>query len=181
MRVDYRLGLDHWQSEFICFEHTGFARQKAVQWWRRRSPDPVPDNSECAVAIADAGGVAFAITMRMKDVFFDRAAVKNRMTKANRKALSKAGAFIRRRARSSLRRRKKPSPPGQPPSVHTNDRVATLKNVLFAYDPHNESLVVGPVKLNQKALLGPQLAGATVPQIQEFGARVKIREVIGSA
>jgi len=119
----------------------------------------------------------FAITMRMKDVFFDRAAVKNRMTKANCKALSKAGAFIRRRARSSLRRRKKPSPPGQPPSVHTNDRVATLKNILFAYDPHSESLVVGPVKLNQKALLGPQLAGATVPQIHEFGARVKIREV----
>ena len=29
----------------------------------------------------------FAITMRMKDVFFDRAAVKNRMTKANRSAL----------------------------------------------------------------------------------------------
>lgn len=119
----------------------------------------------------------FAITMRMKDVFFDRAAVKNRMTKANRKALSKAGAFIRRRARSSLRRRKKSSPPGQPPSVHTNDRVATLKNILFAYDPHNESLVVGPVKLDQKTLLGPQIGNATVPQIQEFGARVKIREV----
>jgi hypothetical protein len=119
----------------------------------------------------------FAITMRMKDVFFDRAAVKNRMTKANRKALSKAGAFIRRRARSSLRRRKKSSPPGQPPSVHTSDRVATLKNILFAYDPHSESLVVGPVKLNPKTLLSPQLAGATVPQVHEFGATVKIREV----
>ena len=42
MRVDYRLGLDHWQSEFICVEHDGYARQKAVAWWRpssrRRSP-----------------------------------------------------------------------------------------------------------------------------------------------
>lgn len=119
----------------------------------------------------------FAITMRMKDVFFDRAAVKNRMTKANRKALSKAGAFIRRRARSSLRRRKKQSPPGQPPSAHTSDRVASLKNILFAYEPNSESLVVGPVKLNRKALLGPQLGGATVPQVHEFGATVKIREV----
>jgi hypothetical protein len=100
------------------------------------------------------------------------------MTKANRKALSKAGAFIRRRARSSLRRRKKSSEPGQPPSVHTSDRVATLKNILFAYEPQSESLVVGPVKLNQKAaLLGPQLGDATVPQVHEFGATVKVREV----
>ena len=77
----------------------------------------------------------FVMTMRMKDFFFDRQAVKGRMTKANRKALSKAGAFIRRRARSSLRRRKKSSEPGRPPSVHTSDRVATLKNILFAYEP----------------------------------------------
>jgi hypothetical protein len=112
----------------------------------------------------------FAITMRMKDVFFDRAAIKNRMTKANRKPLSKAGAFIRRRARSSLRRRKKRSEPGQPPSVHTSDRVATLKNILFAYEPQAETLVVGPVRLNRQAVLGPQLDSATVPQVHEFGA-----------
>jgi len=66
MRVDYQLGLDHWQSEWICFEHTGFARQKAIAWWRGRSSDPVPDTSERAVEIADAGGVAWteAITVR---------------------------------------------------------------------------------------------------------------------
>ena len=116
------------------------------------------------------------LSMRMKDFFFDRQAVKDRMTKANRKALSKAGAFIRRRARSSLRRRKKRSEPGQPPSVHTSDRVATLKNILFAYEPQAETLVVGPVKLNRQALLGPQLGSTTVPQVHEFGATVKIRE-----
>jgi hypothetical protein len=119
----------------------------------------------------------FAMTMRMKDFFFDKQSVKSRMSKANRKALSKAGAFMRRRARSSLRRRKKSSAPGQPPSVHTSDRVATLKNILFAYEPQTESLVVGPVKLNQKTLLGPQLGDATVPQVHEFGATVKVREV----
>jgi hypothetical protein len=115
--------------------------------------------------------------MRAKDFFFDRQAVRDRLSKANRKALSKAGAYIRRRARSSLRRRKNTSPPGQPPSVHTADAVATLKNILFAYEPERESLVVGPVKLNQKTLLGPELGYATVPQVQEFGARVKTREV----
>ncbi len=29
LRVDYVIGLDHWQSEFICIEHTGYARRKA--------------------------------------------------------------------------------------------------------------------------------------------------------
>jgi DNA repair protein RadD len=58
MRVDYRLGLNHWQSEFICFEHEGYARQKAVAWWRQRSPDPIPDTAERAVEIAEGGGLA---------------------------------------------------------------------------------------------------------------------------
>lgn len=58
MRVEYRLGLSHWQSEFICFEHTGYARQKAIHWWRQRSPDPIPDTAERAVEIADGGGIA---------------------------------------------------------------------------------------------------------------------------
>lgn len=119
----------------------------------------------------------FTMTMRMKDFFFDKQAVKSRMSKANRKALSKAGAFIRRRARSSLRRRKKTSQPGQPPSVHSTDGVATLKNILFAYEPLSESLVVGPVRLNQKVFLGPDLGDGTVPQVHEFGASAKIREV----
>jgi hypothetical protein len=120
---------------------------------------------------------SFAITMQAKQLFFDRRLVKNRISKANRKALSKAGAFIRRRARSSLRRRKGVSTPGRPPSVHSSDGVATLKNILFAYEPNSESLVVGPVKLNQQTLLGPQLGAMTVPQLHEFGGRVRIREV----
>ncbi len=57
MRVEYRLGLDHWQSEWICFEHSGFARQRAAMWWQRRSPDPVPDTAEQAVALAEAGSL----------------------------------------------------------------------------------------------------------------------------
>jgi hypothetical protein len=118
----------------------------------------------------------FVMTMRMKEFFFDKQVVRDRMSKANRRALSKAGAFIRRRARSSLRRRKKPSPAGQPPSVHTSDRVATLKNILFAYEPEHESLVVGPVRLNQSTFMGPVLGSSTVPQVHEFGSTIKVRE-----
>jgi DNA repair protein RadD len=65
-RVDYRLGLTHWQSEFVCFEHDGYARQKAVAWWRQRSPDPVPETAQRAVEIAEGGGLAHTekITVR---------------------------------------------------------------------------------------------------------------------
>lgn len=116
------------------------------------------------------------MTMRMKDLFFDRRAVTDRMGKANARAVSKAGAFIRRRARSSLRRRKKTSAAGSTPSVHSSDSVATLKNILFAYDKSNESLVVGPVGLNQK---NAQSSGEfiTIPQLMEFGGELSILEV----
>lgn len=66
MRVDYKLGFNRWQSEWICFEHDGFARQKAESWWQRRSTAPVPTNSNEAVALASAGALCSttAITVR---------------------------------------------------------------------------------------------------------------------
>jgi hypothetical protein len=35
LRVDYYSGLLRVASEWVCFEHTGYARQKAEQWWVR--------------------------------------------------------------------------------------------------------------------------------------------------
>jgi len=66
MRVEYRIGFNRWQSEWVCFEHTGFARAKAEAWWRQRSDDSVPSTVEEAVAICQAGGVAgtTAVTVR---------------------------------------------------------------------------------------------------------------------
>jgi DNA repair protein RadD len=66
MRVDYRIGWGTWQSEWICFEHTGYARQKAISWWKRRSNEPIPKTAAEAVAVANAGGLAptKAITVR---------------------------------------------------------------------------------------------------------------------
>ena len=68
MRVDYRLGLDYWVSEWICFEHTGWPRRKAEQWWRQRSPDPVPDTAEEAVQSASAGALALAEFVTVRSV-----------------------------------------------------------------------------------------------------------------
>jgi DNA repair protein RadD len=58
MRVDYKVGWHEYKSEWVCFEHTGYARQKAVAWWRQRSQEPVPETAEEAVALAQAGRLA---------------------------------------------------------------------------------------------------------------------------
>ncbi len=75
MRVDYRVGFNEYVSEWVCFEHTGFARQKAEQWWARRSTEPVPTNADEAVELADAGALTrtAAITVeRRAGEKFDR-------------------------------------------------------------------------------------------------------------
>jgi DNA repair protein RadD len=38
LRVDYRCGLVA-HREWVCLEHTGYARQKATSWWLRRDPE----------------------------------------------------------------------------------------------------------------------------------------------
>jgi DNA repair protein RadD len=66
MRVDYTCGFNDYHSEWVCPEHTGYARDKFEAWWRARSNEPLPDTVEEAVDICDAGGIAptSAITVR---------------------------------------------------------------------------------------------------------------------
>lgn len=63
LRVDYRCGLVR-HSEWICFEHTGYARQKAVAWWQARSAAPVPATITDAVIQADVLTQPSAIFVR---------------------------------------------------------------------------------------------------------------------
>ena len=89
----------------------------------------------------------------MKYVFFDERAVRNALDSGTRRALSKFGAFVRRRAKSSIRKRRRISRPGEPPSSHTGK---LRKSIYFGYDPKNKSVVVGPTKWsssNAQALL----------------------------
>lgn len=115
------------------------------------------------------------VTYKIKSLFVDRPEIQRAIDKANKRQLPKAAAHTRRRAIQSLRRRKKPSTVGFPPSVHSNSKVASLRNILFGFDPARGSMLIGPVKLNGGSLFGPQLAG-TVPETHEFGGsgRVKI-------
>lgn len=75
MRVEYQLGLSYYVSEWICFEHTGYARRKAVAWWKERSPDPVPETAERAVELAEAGALATTESVVVRSIVgepFDR-------------------------------------------------------------------------------------------------------------
>lgn len=99
--------------------------------------------------------------------FFDRQKVATRVEKVRLKNLSKCGAFVRTAARSSLRRRKRVSLPGQPPSVHSKDAFATLKNILFGYDPAAKGVIVGPVAVNSNR--------DDVPRLMEKGGFAKRR------
>lgn len=102
------------------------------------------------------------ITVRadIKRFFFDREKVIKAVSRARRRALSKAGAFIRTRARTSIRKRKGTSPPGSPPYSHVGD---LRKGILFGYDAQRESVVVGPVGFK----------GSTAPSALEFGGTSK--------
>lgn len=107
------------------------------------------------------------VGFNQKRMFFDRQAVIDAVGRANAKNLSRAGSFVRRSARSSLRRRKRVSEPGQPPSVHSQDRVATLKNIWFVFERRRASVVVGPLRLNGSTLQGSNRS--TVPELHELG------------
>ena len=68
LRVDYNVGWEHWISEWICFEHEGFARQKAEKWWKARSELNVPETIEEAVAVCRVGGVAMPTRITVREV-----------------------------------------------------------------------------------------------------------------
>jgi DNA repair protein RadD len=68
LRVDYKIGWNKWKSEWVCLEHGGYARAKAVAWWKQRSHEPVPATAAEAVEIANAGGLASTKSITVRSV-----------------------------------------------------------------------------------------------------------------
>jgi hypothetical protein len=98
--------------------------------------------------------------------FFDTRAVTSAVDRATRRVLSKFGAFVRTRSRSSIRSRRRISEPGQPPSSHTG----LLKRfIYFGYERDRKSVVVGPAKLNKP--------DPRVLELLEFGGRTRRRNL----
>ena len=108
-----------------------------------------------------------------KRMFFDRDGLVQKTNAATRRALSKFGAFVRTRARSSIRPGKKPSAPGRPPRSHTG---LLKKFIFFGYDPAAQSVVIGPARLNKstfEALEALEYGGTSQ---NSKGKRIEIEE-----
>src|SRR5690554_1288193 len=89
--------------------------------------------------------------------FFDRLAVTKQVDAATRRVLSRFGAYVRRRARSSIRKRNRISRPGEAPTTHTG----LLRNwILFVYEPMSQRVLIGPAALRGKS---------KAPEILEYG------------
>jgi len=68
MRVDYQVGWNEWKAEWVCPEHTGYAREKFSAWWQARSNEPVPDTAREAVLLASAGALALTTQITVRSV-----------------------------------------------------------------------------------------------------------------
>jgi len=98
-----------------------------------------------------------------RTMFFDRKAVLSATDRATRWVLSRFGAFVRTRSRSSIRKRKRSAAAGKPPSSH----VGLLKRfIFFIYDAAKKSVIIGPVRLNQ--------AVGNAPEALEHGGRSQV-------
>ena len=106
---------------------------------------------------------------KLGGTFFNHKKVIAATDKATRSVLSRFGAFVRRTARSSIRRRKKAAPPGRPPSSHTG---LLKKFIFFGYDASRKSVVIGPAKLSGKSSGIPrtlEMGGSSVTEITKKG------------
>jgi len=103
------------------------------------------------------------IGFKCKAVFFDGKAVRRYMDRKTRRVLSRFGAFVRRTAKQSIRKRKKSSAPGMPPSSHIG---LLRKFIWFGYDPAKRSVVIGPARLSQKGR-------GEAPSLLEYGGSIR--------
>ena len=64
------MGFNEYKSEWVCPEHTGYARNKFEKWWSERAAfgTPVPSTAKEAVALANQGLLAEPTQITVKTV-----------------------------------------------------------------------------------------------------------------
>jgi len=87
------------------------------------------------------------VNFDIKRMFFDSKKVVSATDRATRRVLSRFGAFVRRTAKQSIRKRKKVSRPGSPPSSHTG---LLKKFIYFGYDATRRAVVVGAMRFTRR-------------------------------
>lgn len=123
-------------------------------------------------------GGNFGVGLEVKNWFFDRPKVQRLVKDKTLTALSKAGDRTRKAARRLIGNpsRRKPRPAGKPPRARTDDNVATLRNILYGFVPGQQTVIVGPLRLNMRNYLNGKLSRAPVPAVHEFGGQLGVRE-----
>lgn len=138
---------------------------------------------------------SFRLTTKVKEMFFDRQAVRNFIGEKSAAVLNRYGSRVQKRAAHSMRTRgharKVPknltgkayakwlmeardtpaSPPGKPPFVHSGNPNASLRKILYALEPDRMTVLIGPVLLN-----GSKNTSPTVPELHEFGGKARRRQ-----
>lgn len=74
MRVDYQVGFNEFKSEWVCPEHTGYARGKFEKWWHERAAlgCPMPGSAREAVSLANEGLLAAPESITVKTIAGER-------------------------------------------------------------------------------------------------------------
>lgn len=74
MRVDYQVGFNEFKSEWVCPEHTGYARGKFEKWWHERAAlgCPMPRSAREAVSLANEGLLAAPEGITVKTIAGER-------------------------------------------------------------------------------------------------------------
>lgn len=101
----------------------------------------------------------------MKSSFFDRRRVTDRLRPGLARGLSRFGYFVMRDARQRIRKRRRPSRPGEGPTFQGGPLKPLL---LFAFDAARESVVIGPARLNSR------IAQLEIPRLLEEGGTATI-------
>ena len=109
------------------------------------------------------------ISMKFKEMFFDRQIVIDDMDRKTHSVFSKFGAFVKVRARTSIRKRKTSSKPGDPPRSHTG----LLRRMIFnLWSSITRSVIIGPEKVIGKI--------GDAPHALERGGRTEVRVTTGA-
>ena len=99
-------------------------------------------------SLEKAAGSRGFLSYRLKGVTVKPSNVTRPLDKAIRRQLYDFGSFVRQTARRSLRKRKKSSEEGKPPSMHEG----TIKRkLIYAVDELNKNVVIGPALWSRKA------------------------------
>jgi len=99
-------------------------------------------------------------------MFFDSKKVVSATDRATRRVLSRFGAFVRRTAKGSIRKRKKISQPGNPPSSHSG---LLKKFIYFGYDTGRRAVVVGAMRFTRRG-------NGKAPELLEHGGTTTLTD-----